>query len=181
MKKLVVSVIFIGLSGLYVLYRPQIAVQTTAPVPSVSGTAGSNSGIIPTIRRMIEEDDDDGPRIIRPNPTPAPPPVSATPTAQMPAKAVYKDGTYTGSVADAFYGLVQVKATIVKGRITDVVFLSYPSDRATSVSINSQATPYLTQEAITAQTANVNIISGATETSLAFKQSLSFALASAKI
>lgn len=181
MKKLVISVIFIGLSGLYVLYRPQIAVQTTASTPSVPGTAGPNSsGIVPTIRRMIEEDDD-GPRIIRPNPTPAPPPVSATPTAQTPAKAVYKDGTYTGSVADAFYGLVQVKATIANGRITDVVFLSYPSDRATSVSINSQATPYLTQEAIQAQTANVNIISGATETSLAFKQSLSFALASAKI
>lgn len=180
MKKLVISAIFIGLSSLYVLYRPQIAVQTATSTPSVSGTVGPNSsGITTTIRRMIEDDDDDdGPRVIRPNTTPAPLPASPSQTTTT---AVYKDGTYTGSVADAFYGLVQVKATIVKGRITDVVFLSYPSDRATSVSINSQAMPYLKQEAIAAQTANVNIISGATETSLAFKQSLSFALASAKI
>lgn len=178
MKKLVASAIFIGLSGLYVLYRPQIAVQTTASTSSVSGTTGpNNSGIVPVIRRMISDDDDDGPRVITPNPTPTPP----APPSQTPSKTIYKDGTYIGSVADAFYGLVQVKATIVKGRIIDVVFLSYPSDRSTSVSINSQAMPYLTQEAIQAQTANVNIISGATETSLAFKQSLSFALVSAKI
>lgn len=99
----------------------------------------------------------------------------------MPAKSGYKNGVYTGSVADAFYGLVQVKATIASGRITDVVFLSYPSDRSTSVYINGQAMPLLTQEAIQAQSANVNIISGATATSGAFRESLAVALSSAKI
>lgn len=91
----------------------------------------------------------------------------------------YKDGTYTGNVADAFYGYVQVKAVVSGGKITDVQFLDYPHDRRTSIEINSQATPLLRQEAIQAQSANVNIISGATETSRGFRESLSNALSQA--
>ena len=91
----------------------------------------------------------------------------------------YKDGSYTGSVADAFYGNVQVKVVISGGKITDVVFLDHPQDRRTSQMINDQAMPMLTQEAISAQSANVDIISGATATSDAFIQSLQSALAKA--
>ncbi len=92
----------------------------------------------------------------------------------------YKDGTYTGSVADAFYGNVETQATIRGGKITGVTFLQYPSDRSTSRSINSQAMPYLQQEAIAAQSAQVNTVSGATDTSNAFVQSLSSALTQAQ-
>lgn len=88
----------------------------------------------------------------------------------------YKDGTYTGSVADAFYGNIQVQAVIKGGKITDVKFLQYPNDRPNSVAINQQAMPYLRQEAIQAQSANVDGVSGATDTSQAFVQSLSAAL-----
>ena len=112
-------------------------------------------------------------------PTPTPTPVPAT----MPMKRMmsgYKDGVFTGSVADAYYGLVQVQATIKNSLITDVAFLSYPNDRDTSRYINGQAMPMLTQEAIQIQSANVNIISGATATSGAFRESLAVALASAK-
>lgn len=91
----------------------------------------------------------------------------------------YKDGSYTGSVADAYYGNVQVQAIISGGEITDVKFLQYPDTHSTSVYINQQAMPYLQQEAIKAQGAQVNIISGATYTSQAFIQSLSSALSQA--
>ena len=92
----------------------------------------------------------------------------------------YKNGTYTGSVADAYYGNVEVQATVSGGKLTGVTFLQYPSDRSTSVSINSQAMPYLKQEAIAAQSAQVNVISGATATSQAFAQSLGSALIQAQ-
>ena len=92
----------------------------------------------------------------------------------------YKDGNYTGDVADAFYGNVQVKAVIRNGLIADVQFLQYPNDRRNSIEINSQATPLLSQEAIQTQTANVDIVSGATATSQAFIQSLQSALNQAK-
>lgn len=91
----------------------------------------------------------------------------------------FKDGVYTGSRADAFYGYMQVKVTVSGGRITDVVFLEYPSDRGTSVEINSQAMPYLKQEAIAAQDSNVNIVTGATDSSYAFRESLKTALSQA--
>lgn len=94
---------------------------------------------------------------------------------------LYRDGEYTGDAADAFYGNIQVKAVINGGKITDVQFLQYPNDRSTSVEINSQAMPFLKQEAITAQNANVDIISGATDSSMAFRQSLGSALAKARI
>ncbi|HUY85037.1 MAG TPA: FMN-binding protein [Candidatus Dormibacteraeota bacterium] len=88
----------------------------------------------------------------------------------------YKDGKYTGSTADAYYGYIQVLAVISGGKLTDVQFLQYPNDNPNSSYINSQAMPYLKQEALQAQNANVNVISGATLTSQAFVESLSSAL-----
>ncbi len=99
----------------------------------------------------------------------------ASPTAA----GQYKDGQYTGPQVDAFYGWVQVQAVIQNGQIADVKFLQYPSDRRTSQRINSIAMPWLTQEAVQAQSANVDIISGATLTSEAFAQSLQAALQTA--
>ena len=96
------------------------------------------------------------------------------------AGTTYKDGTYTGPVTDAYYGMVQVQAVIQNGKISSVQFLDYPHDRRTSQEINSQAMPWLQQEAIRAQSANVDIISGATLTSEAFARSLQAALQTAK-
>ena len=100
---------------------------------------------------------------------------SSTPTAMT-----YKDGQYTGDVADAFYGNVQIKATIQSGKVTNVQFLQYPNDRANSIRINQQAMPYLIQEALQAQSAHVDIVSGATDTSGAFIESLTSALSQAQ-
>ena len=120
-------------------------------------------------------------------PSPIPPTTSATRVPTSVTTAVptatpagrYKNGTYTGSVADAFYGNVQVQVTISGGMITNVQFLQYPSDRSTSRFINSQAIPLLQQEAIQAQSAQVSGVSGATATSGAFIQSLGSALSQA--
>src|ERR1035437_6624828 len=98
--------------------------------------------------------------------TPVLPPVSAgqkasgTSSSMMTSKSAMsglKDGQYTGSAADALYGNIQVMAVIQGGKITDVQFLQYPSDRSNSVRINQQAMPYLKQEAITAQSSQVDI------------------------
>jgi uncharacterized protein with FMN-binding domain len=107
-----------------------------------------------------------------PTPAPAPAPAPAP-------KGQYKDGTYTGPAVDAYYGYIQVQAVVSGGKLADVVFLQYPNDRSTSVQINSQAMPYLKEEAIQAQSANVNIVSGASDSSQAFIQSLGSALAMA--
>ena len=104
----------------------------------------------------------------------------AAPTATAIAKGQYRDGTYTGPNVDAFYGPVQVKATVRNGKIADVQFVRFPNDRRTSVRINAVAVPYLQSEAIQAQSADVDFISGATLTSEAFAESLQAALNTAK-
>ena len=107
-------------------------------------------------------------------------PTSTIPPTPQPSLGLYKDGTYTGPTVDAYYGLVKVQATVQNGKITDVQFLQYPSDRRTSVEINSQAMPWLQQEALQVQSAHINIISGATFTSEGFAMSLDAALKTAK-
>lgn len=101
-------------------------------------------------------------------------------TTQSTPVVSYKDGSYTGKSSDAFYGYVQVRATIAGGKLTDITILDYPQDRDNSVAINNSALPQLKQEAIQTQTAQVDGISGATDTSQAFVESLGDALAQAK-
>ena len=109
-------------------------------------------------------------------------PFSSQPTsvpAAGPVASTYKNGTYQGQPVDAYYGLVQVQVSIQGGSIKDVQFLQYPNDRRTSQQINSIAMPYLTQEALQAQSAQVDIVSGATLTSEGFQLSLQSALQAA--
>lgn len=107
-------------------------------------------------------------------PTPLP---TATPTPQA---SQYKDGTFTGTVADAFYGNVQIQVVVAGGKIAQVNFLQYPNDQRTSQYINSQAMPLLQSEAIAAQSEKVSGVSGASATSQAFEQSLASALKQAR-
>jgi uncharacterized protein with FMN-binding domain len=97
-----------------------------------------------------------------------------------PPGSQYKNGAYTGGSADAQWGIVQVQAIIQNGKLIDVKFLQYPNERSRSVEINGYAIPQLTTEAIQAQSAQVDVVSGATDTSYAFMQSLSDALTQAQ-
>jgi uncharacterized protein with FMN-binding domain len=93
----------------------------------------------------------------------------------------YKDGTYIGIPADAFYGLIQIKAVITGGKITDVIFLQYPNDRPNSIRINTQAMPFLKSEAIQIQDYNVDTVSGASDSTQGFRDSMESALNQARI
>ncbi len=87
----------------------------------------------------------------------------------------YVDGVYMGPAADAYYEMIQVKILIKNGSLADVYFV--PTQMSgTSRQINNYVMPILRSEALTIQNANVNMISGATETSNAFRSSLSGAL-----
>lgn len=117
-------------------------------------------------------------------PTPSDSAATATTTASNSSSStsngLYKDGEYTGTSENAFYGYVQVKAIINNGKITDIAILDHPTHNRTSDYINSQALPLLTAAAISAQSADIGRVSGASDTSMAFKQSLASALAQAK-
>jgi len=113
---------------------------------------------------------------------------STTSTSESPSKATpqatpagrYKDGTYTGSGVDVSYGMVQVQAVISGGKITGVNFLQMPFDASRSAMITNEAKPVLEQETISAQVANVDLVSGATSDWDGFVKSMQSALDQAK-
>ncbi len=156
-----------------VLVKPAVSVQAQPSVNAVPTTSSSQSA---AQRPQSQSVQPDPPTVTILPPTTVP----STPTNIPRPASGYRDGTYTGSTADAYYGLVSVQTVIQNGRIVDVQFLQYPSDRRTSVRINNVAIPRLKTEAIQAQNAHVNIISGATLTSEAFIQSFQSALDQAK-
>lgn len=93
------------------------------------------------------------------------------------AKAVgASTGTFTGRREYAYYGYVKVQAVLSNGTISDIRVLEYPNDNGRSHYINSVALPYLIQETVGGHTWKVDLISGATFTSVAFIKSLQAAL-----
>ena len=81
-----------------------------------------------------------------------------------------------GPVVDTRYGAVQVEITVSGGQVTDVVALQLPDSDRRSASISSRAEPELRSEALAAQSASIDGVSGATYTSDGYEQSLQSAL-----
>ena len=152
------------------------ASNAAAPAPTAVRVASKPDIVIPLSGAALPTTGPTNSSGTLPQPTAGLP--TDVPTAEA-ATGKYKDGQYTGPTVDAFYGYVQVQAVVQNGQIANVKFLQYPADRRTSQRINNFAMPYLTNEAIQAQGANVDIISGATLTSEAFAQSLQAALQNA--
>ncbi len=84
--------------------------------------------------------------------------------------------TIDGVPVDNPYGTVQVRVTLHGTQITDVTPLQMPVDRQYSAELSQQAAPLLLQEALQAQSAQINLLSGASYTSESYAQSLQSAL-----
>lgn len=84
--------------------------------------------------------------------------------------------TYTGEVADTRWGPVQVQVTVQDGKITAAQPTQVPNENFRDQEINSYAVPILNQEAVQAQSAQIDAVSGATVTSDGYIQSLQSAI-----
>jgi uncharacterized protein with FMN-binding domain len=169
------TLIGLAVAGIFLAYSSVLRHQHSSPVIapvalSQNNTTGSSSASSSSSTTVPTSSSASGSSS---NTTSATAPTTATPSSK------YKDGTYTGSVANAYYGNVQVQAIIQNGKITTVNFLQSPNENPNSIYVNQQADPYLKQEAIQAQSSKVSAISGATFTSQAFTQSLASALSQA--
>ena len=98
------------------------------------------------------------------------------PALAAPSQGIFADGTYTGQSADAYYGNIQVQVVIQHGAIAGFKLLNYPDHTGTSIAINREALPILAQEIISAQSTQVDFVSGATLSSEAFLRSVASAL-----
>jgi uncharacterized protein with FMN-binding domain len=83
---------------------------------------------------------------------------------------------YTGPVAQTRWGPVQVKISVQGGKLTKVTILQQPNGNSRDAEINSQALPILIDETMKAQSANIDMVSGATVTSDGYARSLQAAL-----
>jgi len=92
----------------------------------------------------------------------------------------YRDGQYTGQDIQTDFGDNQVKVVIVGGRITDAIAVQLPFDRPRSAYISQVAGPWLHDEVLKAQSAQIDVVSGATYTSEAYAQSVQSALDQAR-
>ena len=91
-----------------------------------------------------------------------------------------KDGSFRGQAVDTRYGAVQVAITVSGGQITDVSVPQYPNTERRDEQINAQAIPILVSETKSAQSAQIDMVSGATFTSDGYTQSLQSAIDQAK-
>jgi len=102
---------------------------------------------------------------------------TASPT-QKPAAAAA--ATVTGSTVGTPFGRVAVQITVANGKIKDVRAVTLPS-RGRSGEISNYVEPILASEALQAQSAKIDLVSGATYTSEAYVRSLQSALDQAGI
>jgi uncharacterized protein with FMN-binding domain len=89
--------------------------------------------------------------------------------------------TYTGDVVQTRWGPVQVQITVRSDKITKVTVLQQPDGNRRDVEINDYALPILIHDTISAQSANIDMVSGATVTSDGYLRSLQAALDQAGI
>ena len=103
-------------------------------------------------------------------------PVADAPATQAPAASPTAiNGTFTGPSVFVNYGNVQVKITVVNGRITDAVAVKAPSGR--NDRWTNMAVPILKAQTLKAQSANIQGASGASYTSYGWFTSLQGAIA----
>jgi len=160
MKKIVLAVMT-TISGLVMLFSYHTSTQSvaaTAPEETDTGNTQSDAGTTTT----------------------AP---SATPTASASPSASGSggDGTYTGDAVETRWGTVQVEITVEAGRITSADAVQFPSENRRDQQINAYAVPVLNAEAVQAQSASIDAVSGATVTSGGYIESLQSAIDAAHL
>jgi hypothetical protein len=164
--------------------QPPASPDQTAP-PTTAAAAPPTSSAAPTAPAPAQGGDgeggDDGQAAPPAPATPAPAtPAPATPAPTTTPAPAGGTRTLTGPDVPNQYGDVQVQLTLHGSKIVNVKALQMPFDRQRSYEISQQAAPLLAQEVMQAQSANIDLLSGATYTSESYAQSVQAALDQAR-
>ena len=149
---------------------PTLASAGNGSTVSAGGPAATSGAAAATLAPTSTPSTAQGGTGTAASPTPVPPQATAA------AGAALVDGTRTGPALDTRYGPVQVQVTIANGKVTAITALQLPFDRSRSAEISQYAEPILRSEALKAQNAQIDLVSGATYTSDAYARSLQGAL-----
>lgn len=159
-----------GLGAILVITPPQLSstTQIAGGIPQVDPSAAPSASASATATKQPTKKP-----TAKPSATAQP---TTAPTATT-APSGATDGSFTGDAVTMRYGIVQVKITVQNGKITDAQAVKAPTgsnDRYTQMAV-----PRLREQTITAQSANIQGVSGASFTSYGWYKSLVSAIAKA--
>ncbi len=183
MRRIVLG--FMGtLSGLVLLFsyhtstssKMAVAGGTTGTTPSTAGSEAAAPSAAPTTGTSSSSSSGASGSSGSSGVAAAP-----APTTSAGSAAASGAGTYTGSAVNTRWGIVQVQITVAGGKVTVSNAVQYPQNNSRDRQINAYAVPTLNQEAVSAQSANIDTVSGATVTSDGYLQSLQSALNQANL
>jgi uncharacterized protein with FMN-binding domain len=159
-----------GLGAVFAITPPQFGTSGPTGLAALPGKAASSAAPAPAATKSKAAS----------APTKAAPTKKATPAQTQapaaPAQSSGITGTFDGNTASTRWGPVQVRIVVKDGKIVDASALQAPSGDSRSRSISQQAVPYLVQETLAAQSAQISGVGGASYTSNGWYQSLQSAL-----
>jgi uncharacterized protein with FMN-binding domain len=159
--------LFSTVAGLVMLLNFKTHTSTTASAPVIStgpAVAGSAAGGNTTTAPAAS------------TPSASSSAAAAVPSTSAAPSSASTTKTITGDSVDTRWGPVQVQITVQNGTLTSVNAVVYPENNSRDEQINSYAIPQLNQEAMSAKSANIDMVSGATYTSDGYIGSLQSAL-----
>ena len=148
-----------------------IGIGALASFKSTTGLATKSAAAVVVPRTTVPASTAPPRRTTTPGPTT---PQTVAPVG--PPTTVAQAQTITGDPIDNQYGTVQVQITLQGSQITGITALQMPDSHQRSVEISQQVEPILSQEVLQAQSAQIDLVSGATFTSESYAQSLQAAL-----
>ena len=175
----------LGLGGLLAMVVATVGARTVTAGPAHTALAGPLP-LAPVSARgqrssptaaPVQEPSVPAARTAVPTAVPTAGPTALAPAATAPPVSAAR--TLTGQPVDVGYGTVQVRVTLAGTRIVGVSALSLPTG-GRSDEISSYAEPLLQKEALKAQSASIDAVSGASYTSQGYAQSLQSALDAAR-
>jgi len=161
-----------GLGAVFAITPPQFGTSGPTGLAALPGKAASSAAPAPAATKSKAAS---APTKAAPTKTKSAAPAQ-TQAPAAPAQSSGINGTFDGNTASTRWGPVQVRIVVKDGKIVDASALQAPSGDSRSQSISRQAVPYLVQETLAAQSAQISGVGGASYTSNGWYQSLQSAL-----
>ena len=161
-----------GLGAVFAITPPQFGTSGPTGLAALPGKAASSAAPAPAATKSKAAS---APTKAAPTKTKSAAPAQ-TQAPAAPAQSSGINGTFDGNTASSRWGPVQVRIVVKDGKIVDASALRAPNGDSRSRSISQQAVPYLVQETLAAQSAQISGVGGASYTSNGWYQSLQSAL-----
>ena len=161
-----------GLGAVFAITPPQFGTLGPTGLAALPGKAASSAAPAPAATKSKAAS---APTKAAPTKTKSAAPAQ-TQAPAAPAQSSGINGTFDGNTASTRWGPVQVRIVVKDGKIVDASALQAPSGDSRSRSISQQAVPFLVQETLAAQSAQISGVGGASYTSNGWYQSLQSAL-----